>query len=141
MYVVDTSVVVKWFNQKDELEVEKSRKIYNELISNKSTIIVPDLLTIELLNVLIKSKALSSLDIKEIIKNLLSLPLIIKQPTLKVLELTTDIANYYKIAAYDALFVATAQTENCQLISNDTKGHGKITDGTVIMIENYNPKR
>lgn len=140
MYVVDTSVVVKWFNQKDELEVEKSRKIYNELISNKITIIAPDLLEIELLNVLIKSKVLSVTDIKVVIKNFLSLPLIVKQPTQTILELTADIAHRYQITAYDALFLATAHEENCQLISDDAKGHGKVTDGTVIMLKHYKPK-
>lgn len=137
MFVVDTSVVVKWFNQKDELEVEKSRKIYNQLITSKMNIVVPDLIVIELLNVLIKSKALSVTDIKVVIKNFLSLPLIVLQPTQSVLELTADIANQYQIAAYDALFVATAKIENCQLISADQKGHGKIHDGSVLMLKDF----
>ncbi len=45
----------------------------------------------------------------------------------------------YNLTAYDSLYVATAQEENCQLISDDRKGHGKITDGTVLMLEDYKP--
>lgn len=43
----------------------------------------------------------------------------------------------YQIAAYDALFVATAKDTDCKLISDDSKAHGKIIDGTAIMLENY----
>lgn len=137
MFVIDTSVVVKWFNQDNELEVKKSGKIYNDLITNRISVVVPDLLQIELMNVLIKSKSLSVQDIKEDIVSFLSLPLIIKQSTQSVLELTAEIADSYNITAYDALFVATAKIENCQLISNDQRGHGKIEDGSVLMLGQY----
>lgn len=136
-FVVDTSVVVKWFNQKDELQVDKALQIFDGLTEHRLNIIVPDLIIIELLNVFLKSKTLTVDKIKEDISDFLSLPLIIKQPTQSVLELAIEIANRHKLTIYDALFIALAQVENCQLISDDKKGHGIIKDGSVLMLKDY----
>ena len=43
----------------------------------------------------------------------------------------------YNMASYAAYFLALAQYEDCRLISDDQKAHGKITDGTVLMLEDY----
>ena len=75
--------------------------------------------------------------IKRDIHDFFSLPLIIKETSQAILDQTADIMENYNIAAYDALFVATAKDADCKLISDDTKSHGKITDGTVIMLSDY----
>lgn len=75
--------------------------------------------------------------IKKRMQDFFSLPLVIKEPSQAILEQTVDTMEAYNIAAYDALFVATAKVTECKLISDDTKSHGKITDGTIIMLENY----
>jgi predicted nucleic acid-binding protein len=136
-YVVDTSVVVKWFNQQNESKVEIAHQIYNDMLDNLIVLIVPSLLPIELINVLKKGKNIPVAAIKKSVPDLFSLPLVIKEPSQTILEHTAKIMEAYNIAAYDALFVATAKDENCKLISDDTKAHGKITDGTVIMLKDY----
>ncbi len=137
VYITDTSVIVKWFNQVDEDRVELSQKIYDDMIDDRITLIAPNLLTIELINVLATGKKLPQQEIKSNINNLLSLPILIKTPTQATLERTIKIIHHFSLAAYDALFLALAQEENCQLISDDTKGHGKIKDGSVIMLKDY----
>jgi len=88
-------------------------------------------------NVLNKEKGMPSAAIKQSIKNLFSLPLLLKEPTPAIVEQTIEIMEKYRITAYDALFVATAKDADCQLLSADRKGHGKITDSTVVMLEDY----
>lgn len=136
-YVVDTSVVVKWYNQKNESHTEQAYQILLDLKAEKIGIIVPDIAVVELLNVLVTSKSLQINKVKTIINHLFSLPIVINDPTQTVLEQTAEIMDIYQIAAYDALFVATAKDMNCKVISDDAKSHGKITDGTVIMLEQY----
>ncbi len=136
-YVVDTSVVLKWFNQENESKVEIAHQIYKDMLDNIIVLIIPNLLVIELVNALKKGKHIPLGAIKKSIHDLFSLPLIIKDPTQTLLEQTADIMDKYQIAAYDALFVATAKYENCKLISDDTKAHGKITDGTIVMLDHY----
>ena len=138
-FVVDTSVIVKWYNQTNESRTQQAYQILLDLKAERVTIIVPDIAALELLNVLIKSKSLSINKVKNTIKHLFSLPIVIKEISQTILDQTTEIMGTYQIAAYDALFVATAKYENCKLISDDTKAHGKITDGTVIMLDDYPP--
>ena len=136
-FVVDTSVIVKWYNQKNESHTQQAYQILLDLKAEKIGIIVPDVAVVELLNVLVTSKSLLINKVKTIINHLFSLPIVINDQTQAILEQTTDIMEQYQIAAYDALFVATAKDGDCKLISDDKKAHGKITDGTVIMLENY----
>lgn len=137
IYVVDTSVVVKWFNQEYETKVEIAHQIYKDMLGNKIILIIPSLLPIELINVFKKGKNMPVSAIKKRMQDFFSLPLVIKEPSQAILEQTVDTIETYNIAAYDALFVATAKVTECKLISDDTKSHGKITDGTVIMLEQY----
>jgi predicted nucleic acid-binding protein len=136
-YAIDTSVIIKWFNQVDESNVEIAHKIYNDMLGNIIVLIVPNIIIIELINALKKGKDMPVAAIKRSINDFFSLPLIIKEPSQAILEQTTDIMETYNIAAYDALFVAMAKDAECKLISDDTKAHGKITDGTVILLKDY----
>lgn len=136
-YVIDTSIVVKWFNQENESNVEIAHQIYKDMLDNIIVLIVPNLIIIEIINALKKGKHASLGAIKKSIDDLFSLPLIIKEISQPILEQTAEAMETYNIAAYDALFVATAKNADCKLISDDTKAHGKITDGTVIMLDHY----
>lgn len=136
-YVIDTSVVLKWFNQENESSVETAYQIYKDMSENKIVLLVPNILVIELINALKKGKNMSVAIIKKSIQDIFSLPLVIKDPSQTVLEQTAEIMDNYNLTAYDALFIATAKDANCKLISDDTKAHGKITDGTVLMLNRY----
>jgi len=140
-YVLDTSVALKWYNREDEEHVEQALSILNDLKNEKITIIIPNLLIIELANVFIKGKNLSIKEFQELISSFFTLPLINKEPTEGIISELPEISHKYDLTAYDSLYLATAKEENCQLISDDNKGHGKITDGTVLMLENYKPKK
>lgn len=136
-FVIDTSVIIKWYNQNNESHTEQARQILLDLKAEKIGIIIPNIAAVELLNVLVKSKSLSINEAKIIMEHFFSLPIVIKEPSQAILEQTADIMETYNIVAYDALFVATAKDMNCKIISDDTKSHGIITDGTVIMLGQY----
>lgn len=135
--VVDTSVIVKWYNQKEEKHASAAKQLLHDFQNNKIAIIVPDLLGTELLNVFLKGKMLEIDQVKLLLRNFYSLPLTIKETTETLLVKTAEIAQYYEITSYDALFVALAKIEECKLVSADTKAHGKIKDNTVFMLEDY----
>lgn len=140
-YVLDTSVVLKWYNQKDEKYVDKALSLLNDLKNERVNVIVPNLLMIELVNVFIKGKHLSADNIRELTSSFFSLPVINKEPTEGIISRIPEICYKYGLTAYDSLYLATAYEENCQLISADNKGHGKVIDGTVIMLEDYKSGR
>jgi len=136
-YILDTSVVLKWFNQTGESDVSLARKIYSDFTSGNIKIVIPSLLFLELLNVLLKAKKINARQIDKLVKDLFLLPFVIKDPTETVLGKACHLAEKYELTVYDGLFLALAQEEKCQLISADIKGHGKITDGSVLLLSDY----
>lgn len=136
-YILDTSVILKWYNQKDERYVEIAKQILQDFRNEQINLVVPDLTLVELANAFLKGKKLPIPEIDLLLANFFSLPLIIKEPSQVDLSRAIGIAEKYKITVYDALFVAFAQSGSCSLISDDEKAHGKITDGTVLMLSNY----
>lgn len=136
-YILDTSVAVKWFHHPQELHVAQAKRVWEDLSSGKINIILPDILFLELLNVFIKGKNSSSQNSYSILSELHKSPVTITEVSLPVLEIAARLMEEYNIASYDAYFLALAQYEDCKLISDDNKAHGKIKDGSVIMLEQY----
>ncbi len=136
-YVLDTSVVVQWFDHSKELHVPQAKRILHDLGFEKINIIVPDILFLELLNVFIKGKGSPPESSYSILNELYNSPVTITAVSLPVLRLSTILMQEYNIASYDAYFLALAQYEDCKLISDDQKAHGKVKDGTVIMLDQY----
>lgn len=140
-YVIDTSVVVKWYNENDEKYVIQARQILQDLRYNKISIIVSDLLSIELTNVFLKGKSLVPSEIITLLQNFFSLPLIVKETSESQLSRAAVIAYKNKITVYDALYIALAESLSCQLISDDQKAHGKLEDDTVLMLKKYHSSK
>ena len=136
-FVLDTSVIVKWFHQEDESHVKQALQILQELQDEKITIILSSLVIVELLNALVKGGHFSQNEVKITLQKLFKLPLIFHDKNLHLIETTAEFMSKYNITSYDALFLAMAKQEKCKLISDDNKGHGKITDGSVIMLKDY----
>ncbi|MBI2595311.1 type II toxin-antitoxin system VapC family toxin [Candidatus Daviesbacteria bacterium] len=136
-YVLDTSVVLQWIHQKHELHPKQAQKIFEDLQSGKINILIPNLLTVELLNALLIGKKTSTEEANLAVKEIFESTLTIVEVTLPLLFETSVLMREYSLTSYDAYFLALAQTEGCQLISDDQKAHGKITDGTVLMLEDY----
>ncbi len=136
-YILDTSVVVKWFHHPKEKHVKEAKQLWEDLESGRINVILPDILPLELLNAFIKGKNATPEKSYSIVATLFKIPITIIEVSLPVLEITASLMKQYSLAAYDAYFLATAQYEGCKLISDDQKAHGKISDGTVLMLKDY----
>lgn len=136
-YVLDTSVVIQWFHHAKELHVSQAKRLWQELSTNNISIILPDILFLELLNAFIKSKDASPESSYLILSELYKSPVTITEVSLPVLGLAAKLMKQYNLASYDAYFLALAKHEECILISDDQKAHGQITDGSVVMLKDY----
>lgn len=136
-YVLDTSVVLQWFEQTDEIHIKEAKQIFDDLNLGKINVIIPDLLLIEILNVLLIGKKCPLENANLAIRKLFNLPLNILVISLPVLEESAKLMRQHNLASYDAYFLALAQYEDCKLISDDQKAHGQITDGSVLMLKDY----
>lgn len=136
-YVVDTSVVLQWFHKSGELHPREARQILDDLRAGRIGISIPDMLPLELLNVFIKGKGLSVEEANKSLEDLFEMPVKIIGISLPILEESSRAMKQYNLASYDAYFLALAKYEDCKLISDDNKAHGKVKDGTVIMLDQY----
>lgn len=136
-YVLDTSVVVQWFQQANELHPKQAQKIFNDSESGKIDILIPNLLLVELLNALLVGKRTSIEEAQLAVRRIYGGIGTIVEVSLPVLGHTSLLMKQFNITSYDAYFLALAQVEDCKLISDDRKAHGQIKDGTVIMLEDY----
>ncbi len=136
-YILDTSVVIKWFHTSGENHTIQARKLWKDLSEGEVEIILPDILPLELLNAFIKGKSASTERSYAILVEFYKLPLTIVDVSLPVLEIAAELMEQYNLTSYDAYFLALAHYEGCKLISNDQKAHRQINDGSVIMLEDY----
>lgn len=136
-YVLDTSVVVQWFHHERENHVAEARKLWEDFNQGKMNIILPEILSLELLNVFIKVKKSSAENSFYIISRLYQTTINFVEVSLPVLAVAGDLMEQYQLTSYDAYFLALAQYEGYQLISDDPKAHGQIKDGSVIMLKDY----
>lgn len=119
--VLDASIAVKWFNIKNEDNVDIALEIQRRKISNKLEIIVPDLFFLEILNAFITKSKFSSGDVFIIEEALHKMNLIIIFPDNNILKNAIKIAYNSHLTIYDSLYLEVAKVNNALLLTEDKK--------------------
>jgi predicted nucleic acid-binding protein len=131
-YVVDASVLVKWFLHHQEADRDRALALRDLHISGKSTIYIPRLALLEVLNAIRFSPKGDEEDGETALEALQDLNLEAKSADVNLLRKANAIAWAYKIAIYDALYVAMAEQVGHPLITADEvmvkklKGHSIV---------------
>ena len=132
-YVVDASVIVKWFLHHQEADRDRALALRDLHISGRSTIYIPQLALLEVLNAIRFSPKADEEDGETALEALQDLHLEIRSADVDVLRKANAIAWAYKITIYDALYVALAEQVGYPLITADEvmikklKGHSIVT--------------
>lgn len=135
-YVIDASVVVKWYNQEEEKYVDQALQVFEDFKNGKIFLISPDILYYEFLNALIVGKKIPHEKVQKFFKNLYQLSLVVEVKKAIFLK-ACRIAEKHEITIYDAVYAALAKKEKCKLISANPRHHGRIKDGTVVDLKDY----
>lgn len=131
-YVVDASVLVKWFLHEQEGDRERALALRDLHVSGRSTIIIPQFALLEVLNAVRFSPKAKEEDGETALEALHDLHLETKPSEFNVLRKANAIAWAYKITIYDALYVALAEQVGYPLITADDvmvkklKGHSIV---------------
>jgi predicted nucleic acid-binding protein len=131
-YVVDASVLIKWFLHQQDADHGRALALRELHISRRSTIFVPQLALLEILNAIRFSSRSDEEDGNMALEALQDLHLEVKPPELELLRKANAIAWAYKITIYDALYVALAEQVGYPLITADEvmvkklKGHSIV---------------
>jgi len=141
-YVVDASVLVKWFLHEQEGDRDRALALRDLHISGRSTIVIPQFALLEVLNAVRFSPKAKEEDGEMALEALYDLHLETKPPELNLLRKANAIAWAYKIAIYDALYVALAEQVGYPLITADDvmvkklKGHSIVVPLRELEIKN-----
>ncbi len=131
-YVVDASVLVKWFLFENEPNREGALDLRDRHIAGRSTIIIPDFALLEVLNAIRFSPKGDEEDGETALEALHDLHLDVRLANVDVLRKANAIAWAYKITIYDALYVGLAEQVGYPLITADDvmvkklKGHSIV---------------
>lgn len=124
-YAVDASVILKWFTQDRESDLEKALQLRKDFRERRIDLLCPELLIYEIANVLRYKE-----DIEEelILKAILSIyeMEILFSVNQKIMEKAVKLARKYGITVYDSTYLSFAQHAGCYLITADKKFFQKI---------------
>jgi predicted nucleic acid-binding protein len=130
-YVVDASVVVKWFSRFEE-DIENSEKLLNSHVEGTSPLASSSLVLYEVCNALRFNSNLDEDDLLKAATSLLGLGLELVD-SLEVFESAIALAFSQDITIYDAAYIAVSQTYHIPLITADYKLLAKIKDIPLVM--------
>lgn len=137
LYVVDTSVMIKWLNEHDERHLQQADNILTDAEQNLIKLYTPTLAHYEIGNALLKGKQLSVSDAKSCFAVLAKLPILFIHETIDLAEQTYEIGERYGMSYYDATFVALAQSLEASLITDNVRHQGKVSEVSVIPLKTY----
>lgn len=121
--VLDASVVIKWYL--DEKLTQKALEYRQKHLDGKITLAAPSLLPYELVNALSTKTGINLEAVQEAIAafyftGIKQFPL-----TKNLAQKTADLSKKFKIPAYDAAYIALAQSLKCNLFTADKKLYQK----------------
>lgn len=132
-FVLDTSVVLKWFSEFGENDLPQAFQLRQALLDGSVTFTVPELLFYELSNALRYNPSLSSKDVQEALDSVMDMGFVVKGVDKRVMADAISIAFRYGVTVYDAYFLALARTERKPLIIADYKFVERVKASKEIM--------
>ena len=127
IFVLDTSVIVKWFRQEEVLANEALRWRMRYL-DGDIAVVVPALVAYELANVLRFKTDLSTAQVQRAMDSIFDMGFQWASPTSDIIHRTVEIAREYEITIYDGVFVATAEALGAVVITADERLCRRVSD-------------
>lgn len=119
LLILDTSVVLKWFLEKDEPDVARARKLREAFLSHRCTLGAPDLLLVEIANALTAGHRSSPKQVSEAIAAILAIGLRLFELQFAALVKAIGLASTYGVTVYDSCFLAVAIESDGLLVTAD----------------------
>jgi len=125
-YVLDASVVVKWFSGRGEADLDKALKLREEILEGSCSVYVPDLLFYELSNVLRYHPGSAPEDVGEAVASLFDMGFQPRRPAEESLFRAVELGFEHNVTVYDAAYLALAEIEDCTLVTADLKFYERV---------------
>ena len=111
-YIVDASVIIKWFSGYDENDLDNALTLRDQLLVKECSILVPDLLFYEIANALRYNSRFTEHDVKSALNSLIEMEFDVRTVESNMVEKAIEIAYAYKVSVYDSCYLALSQIED-----------------------------
>jgi len=140
-YVLDTSVVFKWFSESDETDLNNAYSLRRGILEGAYSVTVPDLLFYELANALRYNPGLSSEEVIAAVDAIFNLEFDVRSITTELASSAVRLAYSCNITVYDACFLALAQKEKKILITADYKFYERAKgEKRIVRLTDFAPR-
>ena len=118
--VLDTSVVIKWFRQGENL-AEQALALRAGYLDGRILFSVPTLLAYELTNVLRYKEDLATDQVEDAVQSLFDMGLAWVAPSAAMMRRTAVMARESEVTVYDSTFVALADSLQATFVTADER--------------------
>ena len=137
IYVADTSVIVKWFNQENEEHVPEALALLDDAVAQRVALFTSDLARYELANALTLGKRLNPSVVRSILERFEELPIELVETTPALFESAADFAQRYNVSVYDAVYAAIAAELGGTLVTANPRHQARIREAFVLPLPAY----
>lgn len=125
-FVLDTSVVLEWFSESGENDLDRALQLRESLLEGTVFFVVPDLLFYELANALRHNRNFSKKDVEQAVRSVFEMGLEVKRVNEEVMREAISLAFKHDVTVYDAYFLALSKKEGKQFITADYRFMGRV---------------
>jgi predicted nucleic acid-binding protein len=118
-YIVDSSVVLKWFVQTGESDWRQARELRAAYLQKRCILRCPEYLVLELANALKMGRRFTTAEIRVISESVRALNLALEPLRWSTLDMAVDLSSSLNTAVYDSYFLASAIESGSQLVTAD----------------------
>lgn len=119
-YVLDASVIIKWYYSKNESDLEIADYIHEKIIADEIIVASPDLMVYEVLNFFVFKMEIPVVKVANILSELNDMLFIISTD-ISVQKKAFEISRRIKNSIYDSLYLALSRLLDCPLVTADDK--------------------
>lgn len=127
-YVLDSSVIIKWFSSHGEQDVEAALSLRDAFVEGSIGIVVPDLVFYEVANSLRHNPRFTVTDVADAVQSLHDMELSVQAPSPSLMRRSVEIAFKYGVTVYDACFLALAEKLRMKFVTADYKFVERLPD-------------
>jgi len=118
-YVIDTSVVLKWFVERGEADVTEARALREAFVQRRCQLSAPNFLFVELANALAVGQRQRPAEVRAALALMKSIDLTVTPVGWESLNRAVELAMAKRIAVYDCCFLTSAVELGCLLVTAD----------------------
>ncbi|MDD5659494.1 MAG: type II toxin-antitoxin system VapC family toxin [Actinomycetota bacterium] len=134
-YVLDSSVLVKWFSSYNEGHRDKAMSLLNLYKEGKVDLYIPELAVCEISNALRYNKNFDENEVKTILKFFMNLELTTVNLNEEIIIKSLGISYEDNITVYDAIFIALSSILKIPLITANPKHLKAKTGRNIILLQ------